>query len=448
MYTSGTTGQPKAVCISHHQLYSSARSLLSVTTNDMTNDVDRHIHISYLPLAHMLGFSLDSFCFFCGVKIGYSSPFTLTDTSPNLASGQQGDLKLLKPTSMPAVPLVLDRLLKDINEKIRSASPIAGPLFAYLMQYKIRWTQRGYRTPIINRLLTNRISEAMGGQLEQFMIGGAPLNPHINALMRAALNLKRLSIGYGATETTSGAIGTYGNDFQYESVGCPVYGIDIKLVDWPEGGYLTTDRPRARSEILIGGDIVSNGYFKEPELTAQVFQVDSDGQRWFQTGDIAEVSDDGMFKIIDRKKDLSKLSNGEYVSLGKIEGTLKSCDFVDNICIVVNSEYSNCVALVTPNRRAIHKLAKQLGLINNSDSNNNWEQLCIDSQIVDTVLQGLADTGQQNGLTRLEIPVRCRLCPEEWSPDNGMITAAMKLKRNVVMDYYKPDINAMFDTIQ
>jgi long-chain acyl-CoA synthetase len=107
-------------------------------------------------------------------------------------------------------------------------------------------------------------------------------------------------------------------DLNYGSIGIPMEGVNVKLVDWPEGGYLTSDKPNPRGEIVIGGDLVALGYYKAPELTAESFYTDSDGMRWFYTGDIGQVSPDGSFKIIDRKKDLTKLSNGEYISLGKV----------------------------------------------------------------------------------------------------------------------------------
>ena len=108
------------------------------------------------------------------------------------------------------------------------------------------------------------------------------------------------------------------DDFTYGRIGIPLEGVNIKLIDWKEGGYLTSDKPNPRGELVVGSDIVALGYYKLPELTDEAFYTDKDGVRWFLTGDIGEVSPDGSFKIIDRKKDLTKLSNGEYISLGKV----------------------------------------------------------------------------------------------------------------------------------
>jgi len=108
-------------------------------------------------------------------------------------------------------------------------------------------------------------------------------------------------------------------DLQYGGCGVPLSSASFYLKDWPEGGYHTTDKPNPRGEIVIGGDIVAAGYYKMPKETAECFKVDpSDGTRWFESGDIGEVLPDGTLRIIDRKKDLTKLANGEFVSLGKV----------------------------------------------------------------------------------------------------------------------------------
>ena len=108
------------------------------------------------------------------------------------------------------------------------------------------------------------------------------------------------------------------DDLSYGRIGIPLEGVNVKLIDWKEGGYLTSDKPNPRGELVIGSDIVALGYYKLPDMTDEAFYSDKEGIRWFHTGDIGEVYPDGSFKIIDRKKDLIKLSNGEYISLGKV----------------------------------------------------------------------------------------------------------------------------------
>lgn len=127
-------------------------------------------------------------------------------------------------------------------------------------------------------------------------------------------------LGYGATETCGGVYCMNINDLGIGTVGVPFYGVKSKLTSWPEGGYMITDKPNPRGEVIIGGDCVASGYYEMPDETAEVFKVDEHGERWFHTGDIGEVDlTTGRMKIIDRKKDLAKLPNGEYISLGKVK---------------------------------------------------------------------------------------------------------------------------------
>ena len=121
------------------------------------------------------------------------------------------------------------------------------------------------------------------------------------------------------------------DDLSIGNCGVPFEGVKAKLVDWPEGGYTSKDKPNPRGELVIGGDVVTNGYFEMPEETNEAYKVE-DGTRWFYTGDIGEVDNrSGSIKIIDRKKDLSKLANGEYISLGKVKKIFNTVEIV-NIC--------------------------------------------------------------------------------------------------------------------
>lgn len=138
---------------------------------------------------------------------------------------------------------------------------------------------------------------------------------------------------YGLTETTSSATSQLPNHTDCNTVGSVIPSCELRLVDWAEAGYRCTDKPNPRGEIYIGGNNVTMGYYNMPAETAESFKV-IDGVRYFATGDVGEVLPNGNLKIIDRKKDLVKLSGGEYVSLNKIESILKLLTFVDNCCVV------------------------------------------------------------------------------------------------------------------
>lgn len=176
----------------------------------------------------------------------------------------------------------------------------------------------GYDTPIVNKLLCTKIREQFGGRMEKLILGGAPLSASLQALIKAALNTTLVQ-GYGMTETLGACLCMDDYDLSYGRCGRPLRGIYARLDDWAEGGYKITDKPRPRGELVIGSKANSMSYLDKPEMNAELYEHDKDLDiRWFRTGDIAEAYEDGTFKIIDRKKDLVKLANGEYFSLGKV----------------------------------------------------------------------------------------------------------------------------------
>lgn len=258
----------------------------------------------------------ESVAFAIGAETGYSTPFTLTDRSTAIKKGQKGDAVILRPTFMAAVPLVLDRIKKGMTEAAHSRGAFAGLIFDWAMAYKIRWRRWGFDTPILNMLLFRKLRDAVGGEVKLMAVGSAPLSVDTHSFIESALDC-RIVQGYGLTETAAGATIMEQCDVTKGAVGCPIRGGLIKLVAWEEGGYFATDKPNPRGEIVVGGNQVAKGYYKNPELTRECFR-EKGGVRWFYTGDIGEIRPNGTIKIIDRKKDLVKLQFGEYVSLGKV----------------------------------------------------------------------------------------------------------------------------------
>ena len=149
------------------------------------------------------------------------------------------------------------------------------------------------------------------------VVGGAALSPELQKLIKSALDITLVQ-GYGATETFGAVLCMDDNDLSYGRCGAPLKDIHVMLEDWPEGGQKATDKPNPRGELVVGGYGVASGYYNNKELTDESFSPAPNGMRWFRTGDIGEVFPDGTFKVIDRKKDLIKLANGEYFSLGKV----------------------------------------------------------------------------------------------------------------------------------
>lgn len=211
-------------------------------------------------------------------------------------------------------------------------------------------------------------------------------------------------------------------------------------MNWEEGNYRVTDKPNPRGEIIIGGGNVAAGYYKLPDKTAEEFQTDAEGRRWFLTGDIGEFYPDGTIKIIDRKKDLVKLQFGEYVSLGKVEATLKGCPVVSNVCIYGDSSKSYVVGIVCPVPEQLTKLAAKYG-----KSNLSFIEQCQDKDVTGAVLREVVNHCKQTKLEKFEVPGALCLTGEEWTPESGLSTAAMKLKRRPIQDRYQADIDRMYN---
>ncbi|KAJ4920192.1 hypothetical protein JOQ06_012515 [Pogonophryne albipinna] len=226
-------------------------------------------------------------------------------------------------------------------------------------------------------------------------------------------------------------------DYSTGRVGGPLVCCEMKLKDWVEGGYRSTDKPNPRGEILVGGPNVTMGYYKNGSKNEDFF-VDESGQRWFCTGDIGEFHKDGCLKIIDRKKDLVKLQAGEYVSLGKVEAMLKNCPLVDNICAYANSDETYVIGFVVPNQKQLLALVDQYGI------RGSCEDLCSSEAVEELVLKTLTEAALEAQLERFEIPRKICLSPEPWTTEMGLVTDAFKLKRKELKTHYQDDIERMY----
>ncbi|XP_028967127.1 long-chain-fatty-acid--CoA ligase 4 [Galendromus occidentalis] len=436
MYTSGSTGMPKGVMITHKNIVTTAKGFASLVV--MENSPKRtERFIAYLPLAHVLELASESVAFAIGAEIGYSTPLTLTDRSTAIKRGQKGDSALFRPTFIAAVPLVLDRIKRGMTEAAHARGRFAGALFDWAIAYKIGWRRWGYDTPILNRLIFSKLRQAVGGEVRLIACGSAPLSADTHYFIEAVLGC-RVVQGYGLTETAAGATIMEQCDVTKGMVGCPLRSGLIKLADWEEGGYHATDKPNPRGEIVVGGDMIAKGYYKNNELTRESFREEN-GVRYFYTGDIGEIRPNGTIKIIDRKKDLVKLQFGEYVSLGKIETELKTLPFVDNVCVIGNSFHTYLVALISPNEKNLTELAQRQG-----KTNLTLEEMCKDPEISQYITDRVIEHGKKVKLSKMEVPSKVKLCHEEWVPDSGLVTAAMKIRRKQIELFYDEEIAAMY----
>ncbi|XP_074047369.1 fatty acid CoA ligase Acsl3 isoform X2 [Macrotis lagotis] len=432
MYTSGSTGLPKGVMISHSNIIAGITGMAERIPGLGEEDV----YIGYLPLAHVLELSAELVCLSHGCRIGYSSPQTLADQSTKIKRGSKGDTSILKPTLMAAVPEIMDRIYKNVMNKVNEMSSFQRNLFILAYNYKMEQLSKGYCTPLCDRFVFQKVRSLLGGNIRVLLCGGAPLSATTQRFMNICFCCP-VGQGYGLTESAGAGTITEVWDYNTGRVGAPLVCCEIKLKNWEEGGYFNTDKPHPRGEILIGGPNVTMGYYKNDSKTKADFFEDEHGQRWLCTGDIGEFDPDGCLKIIDRKKDLVKLQAGEYVSLGKVEAALKNLPLIDNICAYANSYHSYVIGFVVPNQKELTELARQKEL------RGTWEEICNSPEMEKEVLRVLSEAAV-SGLEKFEIPVKIRLSPDPWTPETGLVTDAFKLKRKELKTHYQEDIERMY----
>ena len=436
MYTSGSTGLPKGVMISHFNAMSCMAGL-----SDACKVTKKDLYVGYLPLAHILELAAENVFLGVGSAIGYGGPQTLTNSGVKLASGTKGDLVVLRPTIMCCVPAVLDRIRGAVSDKVNKAGGLKKKLFWLAYGSKLRALSFGRDTPLWNRIVFKKVRAEVGGRIRAMLCGGAPLHPDSQRFMNIAFSIPILQ-GYGLTETCAGATIVARDDTQVGRAGVPIKSCRIKLMDWEEGGYRVDDEfdkeiGKPRGEVCVGGPLVSLGYYKLDEQTREAYHTDAKGERWFHTGDIGQMCPDGVLQIIDRKKDLVKLAAGEYVSLGKVDSAIVSARHVSQCCTYAQSGATYVVSLVVPKQESLMAWAENAGLL------GTFADVCQRPEAVKEVLKAVREEAHKAKLHPFETPSRIALVPEEWLPEDDLITESRKLKRNNVVKKYRSLIDKL-----
>jgi len=446
MYTSGTTGKSKGVMISHENIVSQARAGLEVYTFIDTTTT----YVGYLPLAHIFELFVEMTLMSQGAKIGYGNPHTLTDTGVKLAAGQKGDAALLQPTLMTFAPAILDKVYSGL--KAKTAGGLKGKAFNAALQHGYSKYESGeVGCGILGNLVMGVAQKALGGQVKHIVSGSAPLSAEIQKFVQCVFNAP-VRQGYGLTETCGASCVADNADNTPGQVGPPTPGTYIRLRDWDEGGYTNADKDKPeigmrRGEVLVGGPTVCQGYWideKNPdEEISKKNQEDFmtiDGQRYFCTGDVGQVTADGTLMIIDRKKDLFKGDNGEYVSLSKVESLLKLSSYVEMPMAYGRTGAKSIIALISPQKRAVMEFAESKGL------EGDFPTLCKHADVIKEVAGSCLKECKAGGLVAFEIPTAIALvCSPDggpaWTPENDFLTSTMKLKRPIVAKAFKADID-------
>ncbi|KAJ3040367.1 long-chain fatty acid-CoA ligase [Rhizophlyctis rosea] len=426
MYTSGSTGNPKGVMLTHSNVVASvAGARHIIKTIAKPNDV----YLAYLPLAHILEFVAQNVVLSLGMQIGYGNPRTLSDTS---VRNCRGDLTECRPSIMTGVPAVWETIRKGVYSKLKEKGPTAKTIFESALAAKWQLMKLGLPTGFIDPIFA-QIKANTGGRLRYVLSGGAPISPETQQFLTTAVC--PVIQGYGMTEGTAViAIQLPQDPTTLGRTGPPAVHTELKLVAVPETDYHPSNTPHPRGELWVRGPNVMKGYYKQDQLTKEAMTPDG----WLMTGDIAEKYPDGTIQIIDRKKNLVKLSNGEYIALEKLEAGYKTNKYVFHICVYADSNEAFPIAVVVPIEKELVEFGKSIGL---SGNDLEMHALVNNKAVQKEVLGDLRESARKLGFKGADVLGAIYLTDEEWTPQNDMLTAAQKLKRNDINKHYKQQLH-------
>ncbi|KAH8125840.1 hypothetical protein ACSS6W_005605 [Trichoderma asperelloides] len=435
-YTSGTTGAPKGVVITHGNAVSaisSSRLQGSVTYKD--------VHMSYLPLAHIYGRLIDQVALSEGASIGFFRGDIL---------GLVDDMKILKPTGFISVP----RLYNRFNSAIRTATVEAEGVKGALSRTVINTKKANMRLPhgqasnkhfLYDRIWTPKVRAAVGLDRAHSMISGsAQLDPDVQEFLRAAFG-NNFYQGYGLTE--SYAVGTIQvpGDFGLGTIGPPTGCVEICLESVPEFEYTVEDKPNPRGELLLRGPSIFREYYKNEEETKKA--IDPDG--WFHTGDIAEFDKLGRLKIIDRKKNVLKLSQGEYISPERIENVyLGNTNLIAMAYVHGDAKESTLVGVFGIDLENFPPFAsKVLGETITADDRAALKTAANHPKVKQEFLKVLNKIAQKQKFNSFERVRNVYLDIEPFSIENELFTPTLKLKRPQTARAFRTQIDKMYEEI-
>ena len=400
IYTSGTTGTPKGVMLSHRNIVFS--SLATAKALDLNDDAKRIV--SYLPICHIFERAASYYNQLVSLEVYFAESIeTIGDT-----------IRETKPHYLAVVPRLLEKIFDKIMDKGSQLEGTKKRLFFWAVELAEQFEPYGkngawyhFKLKIANILIFKKWREALGNNLQFMVCGSAPLQPRLIRIFTAA-NIPIFE-GYGMTESSPG--GTV-NDmrnggFRIGSVGKSIEGVTIKIAE--------------DGEILIKGENVMMGYYKNEELTQKTIT-----NGYLHSGDIGKLDDDGFLYITDRKKEMFKTSGGKYIAPTALESELKQSRFIEQV-MVIGEGQKMPAALIQINFEFVNEWAKRKGYtINDVSSDHN---------LIDRIQEEVDEHNQKFG--KWEQIKRFEITPDEWTIDDGLLTPTLKMKRKNIRNKYK-----------
>jgi long-chain acyl-CoA synthetase len=432
-YTSGTTGDPKGVISTHQNYAATLGGLYKVGVDIKESDT----HYSYLPLAHVFERGAHWAIIAVGGKIGYYQ---------GDVTKIKDDCSELKPTIFCSVPRLLNRFYDLMQDGITKVTGFKKTLIDRGVRIKLDNLNKNgsVKDTLYDTLVFKKFRQTLGGRVRIMITGSAPIEKDVLSFLKIAFSCKVFE-AYGQTETTGGLTCTNPKDGSAGHVGGVFSHNELKLVDVPEMDYTSKDMidgvNQPRGEIVCRGHNCFIGYFKLPEKTKEV--LDSDG--WLYTGDVGQILPNGSLRIIDRKKNIFKLAQGEYIAAEKLEGAYGKLDVVKQVFIYGDSLQAILVAIFVPEMANVLRWAEENGHGSKDMDDSTYNEF-INGDVFKNHLESLIKQTRKNeNLTGLEVPKKWFCTADEFTVENDLLTPTFKLKRNEAKKKYYQQIKDMYD---
>ncbi|RHY47782.1 hypothetical protein DYB34_012396, partial [Aphanomyces astaci] len=434
-YTSGTTGDPKGAILTHRN-YTTATLMLA----DRIDCRGHMVHISYLPLPHVMERCVTSIIARLGASMGFYQGDVIhlmddmAELKPHLyiplhispyaiCCGQHGG-------RFVSVPRLFNRVYDKIVQGVTSAGGVKKLMFDYAYASKKQGLADGTNVHALwDALVFSKIQAVLGGRVELIVSGSAPLSANVKEFLKIAFS-------YGLTETSATATLSIPDIPVGAHVGMPQPNVQIRLADVPDMNYTSADLPRPRGEICIRGNNVFLGYYKDAKKSAEVLSADG----WFSTGDIGAWNADGTLSIIDRKKNIFKLAQGEYVAAEKIENIYAKSPFVGQIFLYGDSYQSYLVAVVVPDPEVVQAWAAERKL----PDGTNLAAMAARPDLKAAILASMAEVANDAKLNGFECVKDIHVHPDVFTVEHDLVTPTFKLKRPQLKAYFQRQIDAMY----